>query len=332
MTLLPWLQGPFEGLQRSWEAGRLPQGLLIHDAPGAGGLQLARGIAQLVLCTGPRPACGECSACRRVAASEHPDLLFIGPSEESKLGLILVDQVREVSEQLALTSYEGRGSVVVFSPADALNVQAANALLKTLEEPRRDAYLVLHTVHPSRLPATVLSRCQKLKVRPPDRAAALAWLQSQRQSADWSAALDVLGTAPLQAADADPAQLRELRDDTWRALRDLGSGKLDVVRTADQWTRQDPLLRLGCIENCLTRQILAGAGAVAQSAELGAGAHLPAPDLDINIAAAFTLLDSVRETRQQLTTALNKPLALERLLWRFHRSPAGRGQGSAATR
>ncbi|MEP7313042.1 MAG: DNA polymerase III subunit delta' [Pseudomonadota bacterium] len=328
MTLLPWLQPSFDGLQRAWEADRLPQGLLIHDAPGAGGRHLARGIAQLVLCTGPRPACGECSACRRVAKSEHPDLFFIGPSEDSKLGLILVDQIRELSEQLSLTSYEGRGSVAVLSPADAMNNQAANALLKTLEEPRRNAYLVLHSAHPSRLPATVLSRCQKLAVQPPDRPAALAWLQSQRQSADWPAALDVLGTAPLQAVDADPAQLRELRDDTWRTLRDAGSGRLDVVRTADQWTRQDPQLRLGCIENCLTRQILASAGAVAQSAEMGAGAHLSAPDLDINIAAAFTLLDSVRETRQQLTTALNKSLALERLLWRFHRSPAGRGQGN----
>jgi DNA polymerase-3 subunit delta' len=300
-------------------AGRLPQGLLVHESPGSGGLRLVMRIAQLVLCAGTRPACGECSACQRVERGEHPDLLRVSPKAESKLQQISVDDVRDACEQLVMTSYEGRGSVAVVSPADALNHNAANALLKTLEEPRPNLHVVLVTARPSALPATILSRCLKLRIPPPPRAEVLAWLQGQRPSADWAAALDSVGGAALEAQDADPAQLRQLRDDTWRALREAGKGSLDVVRTADAWSRDSLLLRLNCIETYLTRRVLEGPEVNRQSVEMRSGAHLPGPDPDLNIASALTLLEAVKELRQQASTTLNKALAVERLLWRFGR-------------
>ena len=129
MSDLPWLQAPFAAVLASGKAGRLSQGLLVHDSPGAGGIRLVKRIAQLVLCTGGQPPCGECSACRRVDSGEHPDLLRIAPKDESKLQQITVDDVRDACEQLVMTSYEGRGSVAVIHPADAMNHNAANALL-----------------------------------------------------------------------------------------------------------------------------------------------------------------------------------------------------------
>jgi DNA polymerase-3 subunit delta' len=320
MTTLPWLEAPFDSVRGAAAAGRLPQGLLVHDAPGAGGLRLVKRIAQLVLCTAEQAPCGICSACRRVDSGEHPDLLLVTPKEESKLQQITVDDVREACEQLVMTSYEGRGSVAVITPADALNHNAANALLKTLEEPRPRLHILLVTTRPSSLPATILSRCQRLKITPPPRADVLAWLQAERPSPDWPAALDAVGGAALDALEGDPAGLRQLRDDTWRLLREALKGSLDVVRTADAWSKDALPLRLNCIETYLTRRVLEGPELLGHPVEVRAGAHLSGPDLEINVASALGLLDAVKELRQQAGTTLNKALAVERLLWRFSRS------------
>ena len=320
MITLPWLEAPFDSVRSAAAAGRLPQGLLVHDAPGAGGLRLVKRIAQLVLCTAEQAPCGICSACRRVDSGEHPDLMLVTPKEESKLQQITVDDVREACEQLVMTSYEGRGSVAVITPADALNHNAANALLKTLEEPRPRLHILLVTSRPSSLPATILSRCQRLKISPPPRPDVLAWLQAQRPSPDWPAALDAVGGAALDALEGDPAGLRQLRDDTWRLLREALKGSLDVVRTADAWSKDALPLRLNCIETYLTRRVLEGPELLGHSVELRAGTHLSGPDLEINVASALGLLDGGKELRQQAGTTLNKALAVERLLWRFSRS------------
>lgn len=167
MSLYPWIEPVAARLRAARDAGRLPPALLIHEAPGTGGMQLAQHVAQLQLCTGATPACGTCNSCRRVSQREHPDFVVVVPDPELKLGQISVDQVRAIAGQLTLSSYEGKGTVVVFEPADALNRNAANALLKTLEESRPDVVLILVTTAPSLLPATVRSRCQKVVV--PDR-------------------------------------------------------------------------------------------------------------------------------------------------------------------
>jgi DNA polymerase III subunit delta' len=315
VTLLPWLEPAAQRLQGAFDAGRLPSALLIHEAPGVGAMALAVRFAQLRLCAGARPPCGECTHCRRVASGEHPDFMLVGPDPESKLGQISVDQIRELSRHLALSSYEGRGTVVVVQPADALNRNAANALLKTLEEPRADAHLILLTSAPSLLPATIRSRCQKLAVPAPGRDATLAWLNERKPAhrADWPAVLDVVGVAPLAALAADVGHLLALREDVLGALAAAAQGRLDVIRTAESWARDDLPLRLACIENCLTGQLLA----------MRAGTRLQAGHLDINIVQALRLLDDLRELAGQLATSLSKPLQLERQLWRLSRAGVG---------
>ena len=315
--VLPWLQPVTERLDTLHAAGRLPQALLVHDRPGAGGSRVLRHFASLVLCTGERAPCGSCSGCRRVDAREHPDLVMLVPDPEAKLAQIGVDQVRDLSAQLAVTSYEGRGTVAAIVPADALNRFSANALLKTLEEPRRDAWLLLLTCWPSRLPATVLSRCQKLSIPAPTRAQALTWLAQARPGADWGPALDVLGLAPLEAAEQDPRELQALRDDVLGVLNETFTGRVDVVRVADRWSREQGELRLRAIESQLTARALGTAQASRESLEMRDSPHLSEAVLDINIRSVLTVLDQVRELRRQWSTALNKSLLLEGLLWRM---------------
>jgi DNA polymerase-3 subunit delta' len=302
-------------LRASHGAGRLPHALLIHEAPGTGGIQLATFFAKLLLCTGATPACGQCNGCRRVQQREHPDFVYVPPDPESKLGQITVDQVRAVAEQLALSSYEGHGTCVVFDPAHALNRNAANALLKTLEEPRRDAHLLLVSSSPSLLPATVRSRCQRLVLKAPEREEVLAWLNARKpqHQAQWPAVLDVLGMAPLAALDADVPAMLALREEVLQVLREAGTGRIDVVRVAEGWAKDELPLRLACIENCLTARILA----------MRAGARLQDGRLDINIAPALRIMDDVKRLQGQLATSLNKPLAVEEQLWRMNRAGAG---------
>jgi DNA polymerase-3 subunit delta' len=184
-------------------------------------------------------------------------------------------------------------------------------LLKTLEEPRPDAHLVLLSSAPSLLPATIRSRCQRLAVPAPDRATALAWLNEQKPAhrADWPAVLELLGVAPLEALDADVPHLLAIREDVRRLLADSRQGRIDVIRAADAWAKDELPLRLRGIENCLTVELLA----------VRAGARPASGVADINMAAGLRVLAELRELQRQLAgVALNKPLALERQFWRLN--------------
>ncbi len=310
---LPWLEPQKALLRSAWQAQRLAPALLIHEARGAGGEALALWSAQFVLCTQrPRAPCGVCVACQRVAAVQHPDLTVLQPLEESKQ--IRIEQVRELSAELALTSHQGGYKLAIVSPADALNRAAANAFLKTLEEPTPSTLLILVVTQPSRLPATVLSRCQRLIVRAPARAEAVAWLQSQRGSGDWDAALDTLGDAPLLAAQSDPAALIEFARETRAVLEAARGGRADPVASAERWARTDVGLRLLCIENWLTERIRGHFADPDFSVEVHAGVHLQRGAQVPSICNLFNLTDAVQELKAALDAPINRALALESLL------------------
>jgi DNA polymerase III subunit delta' len=127
----PWFGAALAEVNAAFAADRLAHGLLIHEDPGAGGLELARWITQRVNCQEPQRApCGECQNCRWVLADQHPDVTRLSPEGESSQ--ILIQAVRDLAADLSLTAH-GRGyKVAIVSPAEAMNVFAANALLKTL--------------------------------------------------------------------------------------------------------------------------------------------------------------------------------------------------------
>ncbi|MEP7245395.1 MAG: DNA polymerase III subunit delta', partial [Gammaproteobacteria bacterium] len=224
----PWLTPAIASLRAAYVANRLPHGLLIHDSTGAGGDWLAGWAAALAMCTNPDEApCGRCQGCTRVAANQHPDLIRMHPIEDSKQ--LRIEQVRELAEELSLTSHQGGYKVAILSPADMLNRFAANALLKTLEEPPPRTLLILVASQPSRLPATILSRCQRLRVRPPTRAEGIEWLQQTRGAGDWNGVLEMLGEAPFLAVDADPKAIPALGGETRHTLEEIEAGAADPV-------------------------------------------------------------------------------------------------------
>jgi len=317
-----WLEPIKSGLRRALQAGRLPHALLIHESPGAGGDWLAAWCAQLVLCAHPaRAPCGECAQCRRVAQGGHPDLMWARPEEEGKA--LRIEQVRELSAELALTSHGGGYKVGVLSPADALNRFAANALLKTLEEPPARTLLVLVATQPSRLPPTILSRCQRLRVRSPERGQSLAWLESTRGPGPWARALEVVGEAPARLGSADPAQLAHLGQDVRETLETLCRPGADPVAHAERWAREEWTLRLQLFENWLTERILEGERAGVFMTELRADPYLSGAARVLNIRELFRLTDAVRELRAAQEVPLNRGLALEVLFRRLAEAAAG---------
>jgi DNA polymerase III subunit delta' len=296
----PWLSKEMAALGAAYEADRMPHALLIHEAPGAGGDWLASWIAKRVLQTD---------------RELHPDWISVRPSDESRQ--IRIEQVRELGQELALTSHQGGYKVGVVSPADVLNRFAANALLKTLEEPPQRTVLILVATQPSRLPATILSRCQRVRVSAPSRAEAVSWLESTRGKGDWNAVLDILGEAPMLAAESDFAAVVQIGADARRGLEETASGRSDPVSTAERWSREDPALRLRCFENWLTERIRRQTGTKGFLTEVGAGTHLSRAETVLNIRELFELLDGVRELKSALETPINRGLALEHLLRRL---------------
>jgi DNA polymerase III subunit delta' len=308
-----WLGPQIERLRSAYTAGRLPHALLIHEAPGAGGEWLAGWAAQMVLCSHPGEApCGRCSACQRAAHGHHPDLARVQPLEGSTQ--IRIEQLRELSAELALTAHQGGYKVGILSPADSMNRFAANALLKTLEEPPPGTLLILVATQPSRLPATILSRCQRVRVRAPDRTAAIAWLEAARGPGDWERVLGVLGLAPMTAAAADPAAVVEVAAEVRRGLEEAAAGAGDPVATAERWARSELPLRLACVENWLTERIRGNAGIGGLFTEVRAGAHPRRHGDSLDLRELFGLLDAVRELKSSVDAPLNRGLALESLL------------------
>lgn len=200
--ILPWLDSTRNDLAYRLDEGRLGHAPLISGPAGMGKLELARELAARMLCQTPdgARACGHCRDCELLASGTHPDYFEIDVPEDRQV--IPVDAIRGLIENMQLTPARGSRRVGLIVEADAMNVNAANALLKTLEEPAANAWLILRSHHPSRLPATIRSRCQVVALRPPPTDEAEAWLAEACPNAGAERrrmALALTGNAPLAA-------------------------------------------------------------------------------------------------------------------------------------
>lgn len=215
MTPHPWNQTLWRALVA--ERGRMPHAILLHGPLGVGKKVFAESLAKALLCESPTPeggACGQCKSCHWFEQGSHPDYKLIEPAEKNededapaKKGgrHIAIAEIRALGEFLALASHQGGWRVVVLHPAEAMNIAAANALLKTLEEPPANVLLVLVSHQPGRLLPTVLSRCRKVAVALPDWQAAADWLRHQGL-AEPEALLREAGGAPLVALEYADAE------------------------------------------------------------------------------------------------------------------------------
>ncbi|MFT4939284.1 MAG: DNA polymerase-3 subunit delta' [Paraglaciecola sp.] len=174
--MYPWLVQPFQQLCRRQKQGNLHHALLLQGHEGIGKNEFARYLSQYLLCSKQQSAqaCGECQGCRLNAAGSHPDLHII--ESEKQIG---VDQIRDAIKKLIGTSQMSGAKVLVIYAAHTMTESSANALLKTLEEPTANTFLLLISSKPERLLPTILSRCEKLLLKGPDMPTYISWLEEQ---------------------------------------------------------------------------------------------------------------------------------------------------------
>ncbi|MBS2781150.1 DNA polymerase III subunit delta' [Aeromonas salmonicida] len=179
--MYPWLIPDWHALSQTAEAGRLGHAWLLLGDPGLGKEQLAERLARLHLCQQPNRGepCGQCHSCQLFDKGHHPDLGTV--TIDSKT--IGVEAIREICARLQNSAQLGRGKVVIIPDAECMTESAANALLKTLEEPAGDSLLLLIASQVSRLLPTILSRCHKHVCQLPTEGETVRWLAEQGHQA-----------------------------------------------------------------------------------------------------------------------------------------------------
>jgi DNA polymerase-3 subunit delta' len=266
MSLLPWQRDAWSRLQLRRQRDALPHALLLAGPSGLGKRDFMRLLVQGLLCEQPDDGmpCHRCRSCLLFVAGTHPDyvpLSFGLRKDGVTRGEIVVDQIRELSQRLSMSSQFGGWQVASIDPADAMNAAAANALLKTLEEPAPSTMLLLVADAPWRLPATIRSRCQRIDFTIPAREDALAWLAGQGV-ADAAVALDAAfgnpGRAHAWSADGSLKQRAEVRND----LQALAAGRGDAVEVARRWQAGTPAQYLWFAAQAATDEARARATAV----------------------------------------------------------------------
>jgi DNA polymerase-3 subunit delta' len=265
-----WQTKQWQQFWQSVQDGRLPHALLLAGMAGTGKLAFALHAAQALLCqkkTASGDPCETCHACRLVKTSAHPNLYQVTPEKEGQA--IKVDQIRELAEFVQQSSFQGEYRVVIISPAHDMNMSAANALLKTLEEPASGAILILVTEQSGQLPATIRSRCQRILFSRPDQHEAMLWLTTQPlpESMQPEQALRLAHGAPLLALALMQDDALPLRSDMFSSFQQLAERRADPLVLAAKWQKSDSAtwlnLLLGWVADlvrlqsgCRTEQLL----------------------------------------------------------------------------
>jgi len=285
---------------RSWidrqEHGRSPHAVLLTGSPGVGKRAAAIWIAAHKLGIG---SAGDVPV-YPVEPFEHADLHWIAPMEDKEA--IGIGQVRDLVAEFSLTSYKGSGKVAVIEPANAMTTNAANSLLKTLEEPSGDALLILIADRMGKLPATIFSRCQRIDLALPGEAEALAWLDKLHPGANWVEALHLAGNAPLAAITA----LEHLETHTTmsRDFTAVARGGASALEVAAKWARLDTRFVLDWLARQVQQAIRgSAAGAIDESVVN----RMDRRNL-------FCYLDIINGLRGQPSGSFNVHLTLESLL------------------
>jgi DNA polymerase-3 subunit delta' len=219
---------------------------LLHGPIGIGKRALAERLMHRLLCQRPLglDACGECKSCLLLAAGSHPDNYVLEPEEADKA--IKVDQVRDLVSFVVQTAQMGGRKVVLIEPVESMNINAANALLKSLEEPSGNTVLLLVTHQPSRLLPTVKSRCVQQACPLPSEAMSLAWLADALPGSSEDERVELLSLAagsPLAAVKLQGQGIREQRALVVDGVKKLLKQQASPTQLAEGW-KDIPLLLL----------------------------------------------------------------------------------------
>ncbi len=239
---LPWQHEQWRRIQQLHDKQRLPHALLLVGPQGTGKQQFAVALAHYLLCMAPVDGvpCQHCRACQLLQAGTHPDLFFLQPEEPGKQ--IKVDPLRALVDSLNQSARQGGFKISIITPAEAMNASAANAFLKSLEEPAANTLLLLVADSPARLLPTIRSRCQQVSLPLPGHQQAMAWLGTVMADSDKAERLLAEASGqPLTAirlfesGGFDRSQILD------KSFFDLLAGRLTASIVAENWREYELL-------------------------------------------------------------------------------------------
>jgi len=337
--LYPWQSEQWAQLQRGHTESRLPHGLLLQGGKGLGKHDFANCLAAALLCQSPSESrqqgqpCGHCNACKLLEAGTHPDFYPHRPTasktstSKKPLTSIRIDDIRELCAQLAQTSQFGGYRIAVIDEADKLTHEAANSLLKTLEEPGGGVLIILITAHPARLPATIRSRTQQLRFAVPATDISLAWLE-QVMGASYTSeqilqALKHANGSPLAAIEhLESVELNQLIEQAMLA-RGAATGSPPIIEYAAKLITYDRRRVLDAMLGWVSDAIRVSLDADVSTAGVDSGgrliniAHVQALKhmvAGVSISRLYWFYDEIQKQRRLESIALNEQLLWENLL------------------
>jgi len=336
--IYPWHKTEAEALLARKD--RLPHALLFRGPQGIGKLAFAEALAGALLCEQPAAngsACGKCTACAWLGQGSHPDLRRLEPEilaeasdaeqgterKEKASTQITVEQVRTVGDFIYVTSHRGGSKVVLIHPAEALNVNAANALLKGLEEPPPRTHFLLVTHRWHQLLPTIRSRCQHVALTRPAAGAARDWLGRQGLG-DPELALAQAGGAPLLAMQFDQEYWRQRE----QFLGSLAGRSFDALAVAEGLREHAPQRVVGWLQKWAFDLVShKTTGAVRYNPDLAGAIAVLAGRLDLLVAVRF--LRHVVRLQRIVAHPLNSRLFFEELMLTYAALLRGRSRGAA---
>jgi len=326
---MPWQQSQWQRLWQRFERGQMAHAHLLSGEQGLGKKAFARDFARLMLCQNPvgQQACGTCVTCRQGGAHYHPDIFLLEVEEGSKE--IKIQQVRAVSEFALRSSHAGGAKIVLIYDAHRLNGNAANALLKTLEEPSSSTYLFLVSDLPGRLLPTIRSRCQKLAFPLPSREHANAWLHNFLSDSETDELLRASGNRPLRALELSGSDELQVQREFIDGLSKLASGNISLqsLLARSLKTGESRVLRYLSQTSSILIKYLLSDQLPQQSDQLSkdfcASINIEKGRLTSVVKQLLGFYQEVELARGQLSSSTNPnpQLIMESLLWRWSKLP-----------
>lgn len=249
----PWQKKQWQQLWQSYQQNRLPHALLFSGIAGIGKMHMAILFAHSLLCSQPNDTgdvCGQCRSCHLINAKSHADLLVVEPEESGQM--IKIDQIREVIEFVNSSAQQGGYRIIIINPANAMNQNAANALLKSLEEPTARCLLILVSNKRLKLLPTIKSRCQEIAFQKPEHEMGVKWLiEKNNQIPNAELLLSLANGAPLKALDLFETNFITVRQDFYNGLLAISQKQEDPLRFAARWLETEIATLMSLLQNWL---------------------------------------------------------------------------------
>lgn len=308
-------------LKGAISSGRVAHAYLFHGIDGVGKMTTARNFAKAVNCEqGGSDSCDRCLSCLKMDHGHHPDLVIVGPEGQ----FIRIREIREIQSQMRFSPLEGRFRVFIIHDAERMNSATANALLKTLEEPVKQNILILISSRAHQIPATILSRCQRLRFDPLPADAVKGFLEEQcgmtKPESELLAAscggsigkaLEMKENAYMALKNSVIDRLVLLKDplDFFSFLSEFGPEREDVIRRLDvllTWHRD----LLYCRES----------GDIEKLIHRDRADQLRSKAAEYSVGDLLAAVAIINRTRRAIEQNANKQIALECMIFRLFRN------------